>query len=315
MTDAHKTPPELFHYTGLHGLQGIVESQTLWATHSSFVNDHSEIIAFEPTFRAILRPSIEEGLNDLESISKLDYTRILKTIGREGYIQAATDGVVNGFFGGLRQSEHIHKQGPSFDAFITSFCTTNDVNEERHGLLSQWRGYGADGGYAIVFDTERLIGLIEEQNRKCPWIPTSLERVSYSSTSMENLKLAWKEDIEAIQQEQRKLVPALVLKYKDKKLLEDLENTGSSTIRKFLRLACKFKHWGFREENEVRVIAFSTTTSPRPVTDTEYRDHQQSGLSTAGTFPRAGTPVPYISIFSGITRRPDKLLPIKRVIG
>jgi hypothetical protein len=35
-----KSPPEeLYHYTGIHGLKGIVESQTLWATHYKYLND------------------------------------------------------------------------------------------------------------------------------------------------------------------------------------------------------------------------------------------------------------------------------------
>ena len=34
---------ELYHYTGIHGLKGIIESQTLWATHYKYLNDAEEV--------------------------------------------------------------------------------------------------------------------------------------------------------------------------------------------------------------------------------------------------------------------------------
>jgi len=40
----------------------------------------------------------------------------------------------------------------SFRVFIACFCEESD-------LLSQWRGYGADQGYALGFDTEKLKAL------------------------------------------------------------------------------------------------------------------------------------------------------------
>lgn len=36
---------------------------------------------------------------------------------------------------------------------IVSFCSSRDPRVREHGLLSQWRGYGSDGGCAIVFDS------------------------------------------------------------------------------------------------------------------------------------------------------------------
>jgi hypothetical protein len=37
------TPPKLFHYTDTGGLLGILDSQQLWATHSFYLNDATEI--------------------------------------------------------------------------------------------------------------------------------------------------------------------------------------------------------------------------------------------------------------------------------
>lgn len=61
-TSIAETHPELFHYTGIGGLEGIVKSQTLWATHAAFSNDATEIRAFEARLPQILRPAVERLL-------------------------------------------------------------------------------------------------------------------------------------------------------------------------------------------------------------------------------------------------------------
>jgi hypothetical protein len=45
---------------------------------------------------------------------------------------------------------------PFAEPYVTSFCTASSELVAKHGLLSQWRGYGREGGYALVFDTARL---------------------------------------------------------------------------------------------------------------------------------------------------------------
>jgi hypothetical protein len=39
--------PELFHYTNLNGLNGILESNSLWATHFSQLNDQTEVMLLQ----------------------------------------------------------------------------------------------------------------------------------------------------------------------------------------------------------------------------------------------------------------------------
>jgi hypothetical protein len=38
--------PEVTHYTNAVGLHGILNSQTIWATHANFLNDHDEVELF-----------------------------------------------------------------------------------------------------------------------------------------------------------------------------------------------------------------------------------------------------------------------------
>jgi hypothetical protein len=46
-------------------------------------------------------------------------------------------------------------------AYITCFCKPIAQEDFLHGLLSQWRGYGLDGGYAIQFSRKKLAAAID----------------------------------------------------------------------------------------------------------------------------------------------------------
>ena len=37
-------PPELFHYTTIEGLKGILENRCVWSTHFEYLNDSTEVI-------------------------------------------------------------------------------------------------------------------------------------------------------------------------------------------------------------------------------------------------------------------------------
>src|ERR1700723_3779531 len=54
--------PELFHYTSAGGLEGILKTQTLWATNALFLNDRWEITAFEMLLPELLGPAIDAGV-------------------------------------------------------------------------------------------------------------------------------------------------------------------------------------------------------------------------------------------------------------
>lgn len=52
----------------------------------------------------------------------------------------------------------------SLVAYITCFCKPSGKEDFLHGLLSQWRGYGTDGGYALQFSRKRLLDAIKKAN-------------------------------------------------------------------------------------------------------------------------------------------------------
>lgn len=51
------------------------------------------------------------------------------------------------------------------DNYVTAFCTTKDKWIAQNGLLSQWRGYGLDGGYAIVFGFKGLVDILNTERK------------------------------------------------------------------------------------------------------------------------------------------------------
>lgn len=112
------SPEAIFHYTTAEGLLGILTSGEMWATNYKYLNDSSEL---EHAFRLLNRILAEvlESASDLSALSRATLTAI------SGSPQL-----------GL----------PYIDLFVSCFCGKDD-------LLSQWRGYGAQGGgYSVGFN-------------------------------------------------------------------------------------------------------------------------------------------------------------------
>lgn len=104
--------PVLYHYTSADGLLGILQSGKLWATASDFSNDLTEVDFAKGRAENYLRT--------------VEIAEPLRTIG-------------------LSIAEYLSGAGePLQRAYVFSFCAEDD-------LLSQWRGYGHAGGFAIGF--------------------------------------------------------------------------------------------------------------------------------------------------------------------
>ncbi|MBS0587862.1 MAG: DUF2971 domain-containing protein [Proteobacteria bacterium] len=158
--------PELFHYTNAKGLIGIIESQSIWATHYAYLNDSEEIRYFlKCRFPDLLRTVGNEYLDKLITQDQSKQLLINRQGGREK--------VVDSFIQETRNvNEKILLEDALAEPYIASFCTTSGLEKgvrklvAQHGLLSQWRGYGNDGGYAIVFNTEQFWELLKDVGKK-----------------------------------------------------------------------------------------------------------------------------------------------------
>jgi hypothetical protein len=56
---------KLYHYTTWDGLLGILQTQTLWATHYRFLNDYSEIVLFRDKLVSWILPYVREAYENL----------------------------------------------------------------------------------------------------------------------------------------------------------------------------------------------------------------------------------------------------------
>lgn len=116
--DLHSYAGKLYHYTNSSGLLGILESQKLWATEASYLNDSNEV---------------EYGLaavaDELRKIVCEEYAEPKKIILSEALVALQT------------KHEEIYVA-----------CLSEDGD-----LLSQWKGYADFGsGFAIELDCTEL---------------------------------------------------------------------------------------------------------------------------------------------------------------
>ncbi len=291
-------PEELYHYTGIHGLEGIVQSQTLWATHYKYLNDAEEIAHFRDRLPEILRPvfkNIFSGLAPQQEQLLLDEYRSVDTALEEEPKKLATI-MYNVTFASTGDNP------PIAEPHIVSFCTVNKTDERivNHGLLSQWRGYGARGGYAIVFDTKGLIELLAEEGKKWDYSAIFAGDVVYSTATDEELHNEFREHIDAIQKNWEQALRAL-----DPTALKH-------TYMPFISCACRYKHWGFAEEREFRIVV--APTSPEIVRIGTGQGKKLLPAKPVSYFERNGTTVPYLDLFKDINGSSAKRLPVKRVI-
>lgn len=101
-----------YHYTDINGFIGIMNNQELWASNTKFLNDKAEG---------------KEGLQ----LTKEIITEHLEKGGLNVYFECLNMDLQN-----------VINSGSKEDIYSISFCRESD-------LLSQWRGYGKNGGIAI----------------------------------------------------------------------------------------------------------------------------------------------------------------------
>jgi hypothetical protein len=239
------TEPWLYHYTDLGGVAGILEKQDLWLTHSRYLNDEAEMNVGHDVAKAVIDKALESE-KDKDSERKTFLTRV---------------------------RELIDKPYPE-GVYVCCFCTKDN-------LLSQWRGYGANGnGVSLRFDSNGFSWITGPDSPHGGLM--RLWRVFYKKQEHESI-----------------VEKALNFALNDSvpKPLEVKARQAADAIHFFIPT---FKNKDFEDENECRLI-FSPPPN-RPVTPL-FR-------------PARGMLVPYLSLkeLVGAQGFPDGLLPIKSAL-
>jgi hypothetical protein len=280
--------PTLWHYTPYGGLKGILESQELWATNVRYLNDEEEIKGFfDRRFPIILQEGIEAGILQMEETE--EGRKKLQSYGGAAKVRSSASEINS------RMRTYVDEH----EIFVTSFCYTMPGADYEDGLLSQWRGYGSDGGYALIFETNDLHKLLQREGNGDYYYTllgfSDVDYYDYSLTEAEKHPelLQWEQKI-------RDWVATVLV----------TGGYNSDLLEPIWWLATRHKHRGFREEREVRIMAVvPNKTLLQKEIENGATGKEKPILFKAG---KAGS-IPYISLFDAIKEK-KPVLPIKEIV-
>jgi hypothetical protein len=202
-------PQRLYHYTNATGLLGILRGAKLWATDLRFLNDEQEA---------------DYALGQLRS-ALADMRNPAIDPNHPAHARAQDFGGVFAEYENLMLEELV---SPKFPVYLACFCESGD-------LLSQWRAYGSDHGYAIEFDTAMLDSVVKGLDGYPP--SRMLERVHYGHEAAVSL------------------VSTAIGEVSQDSNLGHLGVHAHYMALRLTALLARIKHPGFREEREWRLIA------------------------------------------------------------
>lgn len=201
--------PLLAHYTTVSAFESIIRNEEIWFSSPLNMNDYEEMrfVVFESM--RIFRNSVD----------------IRDACGNSARYSILTDAMERQF----NLLNYDHASG------IYVFCMTEHESGLDDGILSMWRGYGANGnGIALVIDTAKLVSVDH--------FPIMLSKVSYLSKTQ---RLGW------INQ---KLVECTKILSSGEVSDNDLSLVAEMLFDRIKLFSLVTKHPGFSEEKEWRVI-------------------------------------------------------------
>lgn len=285
----------LYHYTTWEGLVGILRSKTLWATHCRFLNDYSEITLFRDKLVSLLIPHVREVYEEKLRRTSHIQPRLSQEGGLDQSVQHDTELLVD-----------TQYRATGDEIYIFSLCGQHgDSYLDRNGLLSQWRGYGAGGGYALVFNTQRLEEILEIERKRFGYLAMNLCDVVYSHDEgklREELEPYLRAIIDCARIFFNRAVDGGRL---SKEEFEDF----SRSFGPFVNCITRYKHRGFSEENEVRAVVLRSVPDKASVDRVDVAGKSKFEKEIEFRW-KDGHCVPYIELFDST----DVDLPIERII-
>jgi hypothetical protein len=136
---------QLYHYTTLNGMQGILNDRSLWLGHIGCLNDRLEIQYGQTTMREVLQDAVERETSEPLRV----FIRNILI-----HIQAFAN-------------NSLHH------TFVGCFC-------ESGNLLSQWRGYAHRGeGYCLGFEFSSATRIVSDIKKLDAGMEPYLRKVIY----------------------------------------------------------------------------------------------------------------------------------------
>jgi hypothetical protein len=245
--DDDDLPEDLYHYTDAGGLHGILESNRLWATHAAYLNDSQEFVygmqVIINELSAWVKDVPEEAKQGWDPALPLPGVMIPVAIWLSAAAVAAH----------LQQRTQFLRQ--NFGPFVT--CLSEEGDQ-----LSQWRGYGGGGGYAIRFDPQALRESVQRNgvpsDQRLPGMTPGQVPVG----ARRFVKMEYEPETQAplLRSQLVGFINAISGVLTTQRLPQTvLEQRRNEIVEPFLGwlLGTRFKHPGFKEEKEYRIVTFS----------------------------------------------------------
>ncbi|MDD4957648.1 MAG: DUF2971 domain-containing protein [Candidatus Omnitrophica bacterium] len=287
----------LWHYTTLEGLKGIIESNCLWATDYRHLNDSSEL----NYARGVLQEELLQHLVHFVRGLRENNDRAKRYIDEEGGSEKVASDESRRIVDILWEAL-LEKTTMVVVPCILSFCVFEraDENLQKNGLLSQWRGYGRDGGYSIVFNYKNILELFEKECKNFYYAIAEEGAVCYKSCALD----AGSELYSHLQK---------ITKFAHKFHNLNFTQSGSvppdaEILQSLVHCLARFKHIGFEEEREYRFFVFAHRDEDVVRSCAEFTDYGKP-FKKIHSRDRIGTSVPYVKLFEG-----EKSLPIEKIV-
>jgi len=292
MAEVSEEYRKLYHYTTWEGLLGILETQTLWATHARFLNDYSEIILFRDKLTDFVIPIVKEEYGKLISQGKVDQRKIDQAGGLDQVVRQDAAVLVDGAY-----------KATGEEIYIVSFCG-EDKNSyvNNNGLLSQWRGYGVGGGFALLFDTKKLEEIMRKERERYSYIFAYVADVVYSDDE-EKFKTELYSDLDNIVIFFQQCIHNMVLKKQE-------APDGTKACPSFMQCIGQYKHHSFKEENEVRIVCLPMVQNEKNLRLAKKEGFPLEPEKERKFRTKNGKLIPYIELFNST----DIILPIEKII-
>jgi hypothetical protein len=253
----------LFHYTTANGLLGILRNNEIWSTAYYCTNDESELSAGKGVLTSIFRSKTHQMIQEADP-----RVNIFRNRGVD--IRDYADK-----FEQIILSLALH----FFCVYITCFCKPSSEEDFLHGLLSQWRGYGIDGGYALQFSRAKLQARVE-QVYKDDRLSYQLQDVYYSPDNP--LKDEVLKHSEAFTSAYLNHLDTLVnWDFNKQTMRSPIANLPGGPLESLLDFLIHTKNGHFNEEKECRMSLLEPVSSGSGVLPVDY-------------FNRNGLLVPFI---------------------
>lgn len=266
LLDSIDSIKEIFHYTRIEGLKGILETNNFWVSHSSFMNDISEIKYSYQLIIDVLREILER-----ESRLELKKFYDILLMKMEENIKKETNDDSRIFRGtSYRPSE-----------YVLSFSLNKDS-------VQLWSSFTGRSGYNVGIDFKGINNILKT-NRNNICIPGI---VIYDIHKQRNIILKKTEEFKAI-----------YCKYYNSLLEEDLIKLSveySSSMRLYSNF---FKNPVFQNDEEFRIVFYNyyNKTHIKP----NYRVKDNILIPFINAFNKETEIIPLKSIVVGPTNHSD----------